>query len=186
MPVSGFVPNTSTRAKGEPFKATPGMYFVKVVDVDEAPVRDPEKAELYGKSWIWKFLVLDQNFNVMMSLQQRDEEGNLLPAILIQFTSDRLGINPNTKQAARARMFLEGLLGSKLPEGTQAQELVNKALETGVAQAFITQDNKKPEYMTIGSMLPITDKSVVEKVEAALEEVPAPLLYKPQDDEVKF
>lgn len=163
MPVNGTIPSTEDRPKGEAFKVPQGMYYVLAIDVDEAPTRDPVKEAEYGKSWIWKFYVASQDMKPVL------RETDKLPSTFMQFTPDRLGINPNTKQPAKARAFLEALTRGKLPTGVSAQSMVNKALENGVAQALIVPDPKKPQYMTIGSMLPVDD-ATSERVKALFEQ----------------
>lgn len=181
MPITStaVVPDITAKPKAKnknPFKCDPGMYYVKVVDVDEA--QPTAKTEEYGPSWVWKFVVLDANMNVILA---ETEEGVKFPHVLVQFTSDKLGINFNTKEPARARKFLEGLLQEKLPTGASAQELVNKALSThSIAHALITQDPKKPEYMTIGTMLPVTDEEVRTRIEEAVQAAT------PQSEEIPF
>lgn len=173
MPVSGIVPDATNRSKLEPFKVVPGMYFVHVVEVDEYPVVDQEKAEKYGKSWIWRFFVVNEKMKPVLTPDDTQ------PHPFTQFTSDRMGIAPQTQQPARARMFLQALTREELPSGANAQDLVNKALDMGVARVFLTQDAKRPQYMTIGSMMPV-DQETADRVKEAL----AP--YRKESEELPF
>lgn len=150
MALNGSVPFSN--GGGERFECAPNMYFVRLVDIEEAPAnanRNPE----WGPSWKWRFVVADQNGKIISS-SRTTAGGAPTPLEFWQFTSDKLGTAPSGIKA-KARQYFESLLRKELTGGENAESLRAEAIGC-VAQAYITK-NPKGTAMQIGNMTPLDD-----------------------------
>ena len=186
MPISGQVPAKFEKREtsGERFNVKPGVYYVKLLDVDEAEPQPGRPAD-WGNSWKWRFLVADQDGNVITA-STTGSNGLPQPLPMIQFTSDRMGISP-AGDKARGREWFEALLRRELTDNENLTKVAEEA--TGqVAQAFITHRQSKAgtPYCSIAQMIP-ADEEVLEKVRAKEAELAGGKPgKKPAMDEVPF
>jgi hypothetical protein len=161
---------------GERFMVPADLYYVELVEVDEADNagRNPD----WGNSWKWKFIVSDQQGKVVTS-STMGPNGRPQPLPMIQFTSDKMGVSPAGVKA-RGRQWFEALLRRELRDNEDLGEIAEAA--TGeIARALISHQTSKTtgtEFCAIAQMLP-ADEDTVEKfrerkrqLASATDEVP--------------
>lgn len=162
MSITGKVPakREAREGAGERFMVPADLYYVELVDVDEAD-NSGRPAE-WGNSWKWHFVVSDLQGRAITS-SVTGPNGRPQPLMMIQFTSDKTGVSPAGVKA-RGRQWFEALLRRELQDNDDLGEIAEEAIGE-IARALITHQVSKTTntpYCSIGQMLP-ADAETVEK-----------------------
>lgn len=176
MPVTGTVPpkRESREFTGERFMVPPDLYYVELVDVDEAD--NTGRPAEWGNSWKWRFKVSDKAGRIITS-NTMGPDGKPQPLLMIQYTSDKMGVSPAGVKAT-GRQWFEALIRRPLEDNDDLALISSEAIGQ-VARALVTYKTAKStgaQFCAIGQMLEAEEEVVAKhrehKALTVTDEVP--------------